>query len=106
MAHGLTHAYDHGRARIEGGCCAHELDTIWSRRIGTRPASPPPAPPTRSVHSADRARRLSFERLAVRRRKRGVSPVRVAIGSDHAGYRLKAHFLAILTHLGHAAADL
>jgi len=55
---------------------------------------------------ADRARRLSFERLAVRRRKRGVSPVRVAIGSDHAGYRLKEHFVAILKDLGHEVEDL
>jgi len=35
-----------------------------------------------------------------------VSPVRVAIGSDHAGYRLKEHFVAILKDLGHEVEDL
>ena len=35
-----------------------------------------------------------------------MSPVRVAIGSDHAGYRLKEHFVAILKDLGHEVEDL
>jgi ribose 5-phosphate isomerase B len=31
--------------------------------------------------------------------------VRVAIGSDHAGFRLKQHLIATLHHLGHEAVD-
>jgi ribose 5-phosphate isomerase B len=32
--------------------------------------------------------------------------VRIAIGSDHAGFRLKAHFVALLEAEGHEVADL
>ncbi len=31
--------------------------------------------------------------------------MRVAIGSDHAGFRLKAHLLSVLAELGHEAVD-
>ena len=31
--------------------------------------------------------------------------MRVAIGADHAGYRLKAHLIAVLTDLGHEVDD-
>jgi ribose 5-phosphate isomerase B len=32
--------------------------------------------------------------------------MRIAIGSDHAGYRLKAHFISVLKHDGHDLHDL
>jgi ribose 5-phosphate isomerase B len=32
--------------------------------------------------------------------------MRIAIGSDHAGFALKAHLVAVLTERGHAVADL
>lgn len=34
-----------------------------------------------------------------------VPPMRIAIGSDHAGYELKQHLVATLERLGHAVAD-
>lgn len=35
-----------------------------------------------------------------------MSPVKVAIGSDHAGFALKAHFVGVLRSLGHEVVDL
>ena len=32
--------------------------------------------------------------------------MRIAIGSDHAGYRLKEHFIAVLKEGGHEVHDL
>ena len=32
--------------------------------------------------------------------------MRVAIGSDHAGFRLKSHLVTVLGELGHEAIDL
>jgi ribose 5-phosphate isomerase B len=32
--------------------------------------------------------------------------VRIAIGSDHAGFALKSHFIGVLTDQGHTVADL
>jgi ribose 5-phosphate isomerase B len=43
--------------------------------------------------------------LAAVRPTEGVT-VRVAIGSDHAGYRLKEHFVVTLKDLGHEVEDL
>src|SRR5262249_18876073 len=34
------------------------------------------------------------------------APMRIAIGSDHAGYRLKEHFIAVLKEGGHEVHDL